>query len=54
MQPIQMQLSPNQKIFSEFFLDFRNLHKIQKTAEEKMSFRLYLFPKLETTKSGVT
>ena len=33
MQPIQMQLSRNQNILGQFFLHFRNLHKILNSFE---------------------
>ena len=34
-KPLQMQLSPNQKIFSDSFLNFRNLHKTWNTLKKK-------------------
>ena len=42
-QRIQVQLSPNQNIFFQFFLHFRKLHKIWNTLKQKMSLRGYFF-----------
>ena len=46
MQPIKMQLSQNQTIFSLFFLHFRNLYKTWNTLKENMFLRGSLFLKL--------
>ena len=45
-QPIEMQLSRDLKIFSEFFLHFRKLNKTLDTLEKKMSLRGDFFVKL--------
>ena len=54
MQTIQMHLSQKQNIFSEFFSAFfesaLNLEHFQK----KMTLIAYVFPKLPTTKDGLT
>ena len=43
-----------EKNFLNFFLHFRNLHKIFNPLGKKMSLRGYLFLKFRTAKSGVT
>ena len=48
-----MQFFPNQKMFSKFFPDFLNLHKIWNTLKQTMNFRGFLFLKLKTAKIGV-
>ena len=48
-----MQFFPNQKMFSKFFPDFLNLHKIWNTLKQTMNFRCFLFLKLKTAKIGV-
>ena len=54
MQTIQMHLSQKQNIYSQFFspffesaLDFEHFHT-------KMTLIAYVFPKLPTTKDGLT
>ena len=54
MVSIQMQLSPNPKIFSNFFLPLMILCKIWNTLKQKMSLKGYFFLKLKTAKSKVT
>ena len=54
MQPIQMQLSRNQQMFSHFFSIFPETTLNLEYFEEKMSLRGYLFLKLRTPKCGVT
>ena len=49
-----MELSTNQNILVQFFLDFRNLHKILNTFEKNMSLRGYFFLKLYTAECRVT
>ena len=49
-----MQLSPNQKTFSELFQYFLNLHKIQNISKKKMGLGGYGPLKLQAAKSGVT
>ena len=46
MQPVLRQLSQNQKLFSEFFSAFPNLHKIRNTLKKNMSLKGYFFLKL--------
>ena len=38
-QPVQMQLSKSRKVFSHFFLHFRNLRKVLNTLGKKMCLR---------------
>ena len=52
-QPIRTQLSQKQKAFSQFFLDFRNVHEILNICKQKMTFIADLFPKLRTPKNVV-
>ena len=56
MQPIQMQLSQNEKKNSDFFFFFhlQNLNKIWNTLKKKMTLIGNFFPKLQTVKTGVT
>ena len=49
-----MQSSQNETIFAQFFLRFRNLHKIWNTLKQKMTLKGYLFLKLKTANSGET
>ena len=43
----------NQKLFLNYFLDFRNLHEILNICNKKMSFIADLFAKLRTPKNVV-
>ena len=52
-QPIQVQLPRYRKIFSDFFLNFRTLHKILSTLGQEMSLRGYLFLKYRLEKTGL-
>ena len=49
-----MQLSENQKFFVNFFLHFRNLHKILNTFKKKLSLGCDFLLKLQPGKIGVT
>ena len=51
MQPVRMHLSPNRKMFSQFFSAFP---KSTSNFETKMSLRDYWFLKLYTAKVAVT
>ena len=51
MHTIQMHLAQKQKIFSNFFLDFSNLHLIPNIFKKKMTLIAYVFLKLPTTKN---
>ena len=59
-EPIQMQLSPNQKTFSQFFFFFFFFYffwiyvEFRVGFEKKMSLGGYLFLNLKATKTGVT
>ena len=52
-QPFRTQLSQKQKLFLNFFLQFRNVHEILNICKEKMTFIADLFPKLRTPKNVV-
>ena len=52
MQPIQMQLSRNRKIFAGFFLHFRNLHKILNTLAKKRASEVISFLNYRLKKAG--
>ena len=52
-QPIEMQLSPNGKIFSQFISPFPKSSSNFEYLKEKMSLRGDLFLKLQTGKSGL-
>ena len=43
----------NEKLFLNYFLDFRNLHEILNICNKKMSFIADLFAKLRTPKNVV-
>ena len=43
----------NEKLFLNYFLDFRNLHEILNIFKKKMTFIADLFPKLRTPKDVV-
>ena len=43
----------NEKLFLNYFLDFRNLHEILNICNKKMSFIADLFSKLRTPKNVV-
>ena len=59
-EPIQMQLSPNQKTFSQFFFFFffsafsESTWNLAYFFKKKMSLGGYLFLNLKATKTGVT
>ena len=54
MQTIQMQLSPNQKKFSEFFSAFPEYTKNFEYFKKKLSLTVDFLVKLYTGKSRVT
>ena len=54
MQRIQMQLSPNQKIFAQFFSAFPEFTQKFDYLEKKMRLGGDLFVILQTVKSGVS
>ena len=51
MHRIQMHLSQEQNIFSEFFSEFFESALTFEYFQKKMTFIAYLFPKLQTTKN---
>ena len=51
MHTIQMPLSQNQKIFSEFFSAFLESALNFEHFQKKMTLIAYVFPKLPTTKN---
>ena len=54
MQTIQMHLSQKQNIFSEFFSAFFEYALNLAHFQNKMTLIAYVFPKLPTTKDGLT
>ena len=52
-QSIQIQLSPNQKLFSQFFLNFRNLHKIGILWKKRWVWELIFFWNYRLQKAGL-
>ena len=54
MQPIQMQLFANRKIFSDSVSAFPNSTSNFECFGNQMRLRGYWFPKLQTAKSGAT
>ena len=53
-QPIQMQFSKKQKVFSKEFATFLKSASSFEHCEKKISLIAYLFPKLETAKNVVS
>ena len=52
-QPIQMQLSQKQKIFSQLFLHFQNLYLILNLGHQKMTLIADVFPEISAPKNMV-